>query len=177
MDIYGATHMGLVRENNEDAFIIKDINNRYLLAVADGMGGANAGEVASEITIKSLEQQFTNGSISAIELLKEAVTSANTYISRVALADANKYGMGSTLATALISEDKITVAHVGDSRVYLLTEGKLKQLTTDHSYVQELVDSGIITAKEAQKHPKKNLITRVLGLDEIVEADIKEIKW
>lgn len=164
-----ATDVGRVRQNNEDNLLVSE----PLFAVADGMGGHAAGEVASEIAVDMLREHFdadptANG-------LADAVRAANRAVWERAQGDGRLRGMGTTLtAVALVAdgdEEVLAVVNVGDSRAYRLSQGHLEQLTEDHSLVEELVRTGRISAAEAQVHPQKHVLTRVLGVDRDVEVD------
>lgn len=157
--------VGLVRTHNEDSFLVK----APLFAVCDGMGGHAAGEVASGIAVQTLAE---NAPEHADEiLLGAAVETANAAVLEGALNGAGKPGMGCTATCVFIEDNRMSIAHVGDSRVYLLHGGTLVRITHDHSYVEELVDAGEITADEARIHPSRSIITRALGSDPDMYAD------
>lgn len=164
--IWGArSDVGLVREHNEDSFLVQP----PVFAVCDGMGGHEAGEVASFIAVDTIGK---NAPLQANDvLLGAAVESANTEIITQAQQGVGRPGMGCTASAVVIENNKLAVAHVGDSRVYLLHHGCLVRLTHDHSFVEELVDAGEITADEARVHPKRSYITRALGSDPNMYAD------
>ena len=157
--------VGLVRGHNEDSFLIQ----APLFVVSDGMGGHAAGEVASSIAIETIGQRAP-GSADDV-LLGAAVEAANQAVIAGAEAGVGKPGMGCTASAVLIEKDRMAVAHVGDSRVYVLHHGTLVRITHDHSYVEELVDAGQITADEARTHPSRSIITRALGSDPDMYAD------
>jgi PPM family protein phosphatase len=161
------TDTGRQRRGNEDAFYARS----PLFAVADGMGGAQAGEVASHLAVEVLEQGLPDGAGSVEERLRERVREANARIMESAQADDARAGMGTTLTVAYVGEDDLTVAHVGDSRLYRLRDGTFERLTDDHSLVEELVRQGKLTPEEADEHPQRSIITRALGAEEGVEAD------
>jgi PPM family protein phosphatase len=161
------TDTGRQRRGNEDAFYARS----PLFAVADGMGGAQAGEVASHLAVEVLEQGLAEGAGSIEERLCARVTEANERIMASAQADHARAGMGTTLTVAHVGEDDLTVAHVGDSRLYRLRDGELERLTDDHSLVEELVRQGKLTPEEADEHPQRSIITRALGAEPGVEAD------
>jgi protein phosphatase len=161
------TDTGRQRRGNEDAFYAR----APLFAVADGMGGAQAGEVASHLAVEVLEQGLPHGAGSVEERLRERVREANARIMESAQADNARAGMGTTLTVAYVGEDDLTVAHVGDSRLYRLRDGTFERLTDDHSLVEELVRQGKLTPEEADEHPQRSIITRALGAEEGVEAD------
>jgi protein phosphatase len=167
----GVTDTGRRRLRNEDAFICEP----PLFAVADGMGGARAGEVAARLAAAALEEAGaeTRGEQGVTALIVEA----NRRIWERALADPATTGMGTTVTAALVDENHGTVAigHVGDSRAYLLRNGVLEQLTTDHSLVAELVESGVLTPEEAERHPQRSAITRALGTEPTVQVEVLTI--
>ncbi len=178
MIIYGATDKGLKRENNQDYYEFHVLNDNTAFAVlCDGMGGANAGNVASKLAAETISRYIKssyqkNLSDSAIEnLLRSAVVSANTEVYLQSTKSSDFKGMGTTVVVAFVKEDSVFILHIGDSRAYKLFNGTLQQLTVDHSMVQSLVDSGQISEEEARVHPKKNIITRALGVGELVTSD------
>lgn len=174
--------MGMSRDKNEDSCLHCELDNGWdLLIVADGMGGHNAGEVASKIAVKSIAghiQKNIRYGISyneAAELIKDAVLAANRDIYAESRNNIVYSGMGTTVTIAMVNKSTVLIGHVGDSRAYMLKDGKLKRITNDHSLVAEMVKSGTITELEAQNHPQKNIITRALGTSESVEVDIEAI--
>jgi len=168
----GATDVGLVRAHNEDRFLADE----GLFAVADGVGGHKAGEVASQTAVETLQREFTEPTTDA---LIDAVKTANRTVWNLAETNTDQRGMGTTLtAIALVDdggEERLAVVNVGDSRAYLLQHGELEQLTEDHSLVEQLVREGQLTPEEAQVHPQRSIITRALGLDPEVEVDSWEL--
>ena len=168
---WGATtDVGMVRQQNEDAFHAEE--NLYI--VADGMGGHNAGEVASALAVSTVRSGARMG-IRTADQFRELVQQANTAIYTASLDDSTQSGMGTTLtAVAVIpgEEPRILIANVGDSRTYLYRSGALTRLSVDHSYVQELVNEGIITPEEARVHPRRNIVTRAMGIDRSVQVDV-----
>ncbi len=172
--IGAATDTGNLRGQNEDAHIAE----QSLFAVADGMGGHNAGEVASAMAIEHLRGVAVGGVASA-EAFAQAIRDLNSAIYASATSTTDQRGMGTTLAAAAVlspadnanQEPHIVIANVGDSRTYLLRSGELRQLSVDHSYVQELVTEGLLTADEARAHPRRNIVTRALGIDAQVSVD------
>ena len=157
--------VGLVREHNEDSFLLRT----PLFAVCDGMGGHAAGEVASSIAVKVIGEEAPNTADDA--LLGAAIEAANQAVIEAPQKGIGKPGMGSTASAIFIEGNQMAVAHVGDSRIYLLHHGTLVRITHDHSYVEELVDSGQITADEARNHPSRSVVTRALGSDPEMYAD------
>ena len=157
--------VGLVRSHNEDSFLLRT----PLFVVSDGMGGHAAGEVASSIAVEAIGEKAP-GTADDV-LLGAAVEAANLAVIKGAEEGIGKPGMGCTASAVLIEKNKMAVAHVGDSRVYVLRHGTLVRVTHDHSFVEELVDSGQITADEARTHPSRSVITRALGSDPDMYAD------
>jgi serine/threonine protein phosphatase PrpC len=160
------TDTGRQRRGNEDAYFARS----PLFAVADGVGGAQAGEVASQIAVEVLSQGVPEGDGSIEERLRARVEEANARIAELAHADARRAGMSTTLTLAYVGEDELSVVHVGDSRLYRLRDGVFERLTDDHTLVDELVRSGKLTRQEADQHPQRSIITRALG-SEGIEAD------
>lgn len=181
IDAFGLTDVGQVREHNEDS-IDCDIE-RSMFILADGMGGHNAGEVASALAIESIKHALYDVLTPAIidseivdynDALYEAITYANTEIFEQALENTEYAGMGTTLVMSLIQNNKAIIANVGDSRMYVNNGDTIKQLTTDHSLVQEMVDNGYLSEEEAYSAVSRNLITRALGISEEVDVDLIE---
>jgi protein phosphatase len=160
------TDTGRQRNANEDAYLAHD----QLFAVADGMGGAQAGEVASRLAAESFEP-VERGSESPEAYLRAIARTANARIHRLAQADSSRSGMGTTLTAALVEDDEVSFAHVGDSRAYVFRDGELKLLTSDHSLVEELRRQGRLTDEQAEDHPQRSIITRALGPEREVEVD------
>jgi protein phosphatase len=159
-----ASDVGLLREGNEDSAYA----GRRLLAVADGMGGHAAGEVASAAAIAALEPLDETGADDPEVALRDAMSGANRTLREMVAADHDLDGMGTTCTAVLVDDEYAWLAHIGDSRAYLFREGTLQQITRDHTFVQQLVDEGRIRPEEASTHPQRNLITRVLdGRDEM----------
>ena len=170
LDTFGATHAGKVRKNNEDSFLAGGARDRHLFAVADGIGGFEAGEVASGIAIDVLR------GVAPADSLEGAIREANRRILEAARSDEKLAGMGTTVVAARFDdapgeEPRAEISHVGDSRAYLLRGGELKPVTEDHSLVAELVRSGDLTRAQASEHPQRNLITRALGAEDEVAVD------
>ena len=167
-----ATDVGRMRKNNEDSYL----SSQPVAAVADGMGGHSAGEVASAIAIEELAALGGRGpwenETAATDDLKQAILRANRRIREMAASDRKLNGMGTTLVALLEDGDMVHVANVGDSRGYLLRQGELSQVTVDHSLVQELVDDGRLSPEDAERHPQRSVITRALGIDPEVEFDL-----
>ena len=182
MKIFSKTDKGKVRADNQDAYFAGRISDSTVFAVVcDGMGGANAGSVASEnavrhiseYIIKSYRNEMSAGELET--LVRNAVISANIELYDMSVNDPLLSGMGTTAVIALVKEDGAVIANVGDSRIYLVNE-EIRQLTRDHSVVQSLVESGKITPEDAKVHPRKNVITRAVGAEENVTPDSAVIK-
>jgi protein phosphatase len=171
LSIWGVTDTGRRRECNEDA-IAWDEEHGYAI-LADGVGGQNAGEVASGMVVSVMEQRLrADADADPQQLLAEAVEEANRRINGEAAANPLYRGMGSTVVAAVFRREAVTVAHVGDSRLYRYRAGVLEQLTRDHSLVQELVDEGIMSAEDARDSCFGNVITRALGSAPEVQVDV-----
>jgi protein phosphatase len=180
------TDVGKVREHNEDA--IGSDNDMGLMVLADGMGGYNAGEVASGIAVQTItelasegatreernDQDPTTGLMRQTIVLRDAVSRANKIIYQTAQSQTHCEGMGTTLVAALFYDNKVSVAHVGDSRAYRLRGGEFEQLTLDHSLLQELVDRGFYSEEEAQRSTNRNYVTRALGVEPTVDVEVQE---
>jgi PPM family protein phosphatase len=186
LEIATCTDPGMVRSHNEDSIAADAANG--LAVLADGMGGYNAGEVASgmatTVIISEMRQILasakpydvdsrTSEEIAA-RLVREQVLKANSSIYQAAQSQPQYAGMGTTLIVCLFYDNRMLVAHLGDSRLYVLRDGNFSQVTRDHSLLQEQIDSGIITPEQAKKAQHKNLVTRALGIDPIVEPEIHE---
>ncbi len=156
-----ATDPGKRRRRNEDAYVVEP----PLFAVADGMGGAQAGEIAARIAAMVLRE--SSGEEAVVELIKEA----NRRVYEAAASDEARSGMGTTITAALVEDDTVQIGHVGDSRAYRIRDGQLEQLTEDHSLVAELVRSGKLSPEEADVHPQRSVITRTVGTDPDVDVD------
>jgi len=179
MKYYSMTDVGRKREMNQDYVFATDTPVGpfpNLLVVADGMGGHKAGDFASKYTVKILRQELENSSTDKPgDILKRVVVIANNELIRVAKTDVKLEGMGTTLVAATIIGNTLYFANVGDSRLYLIND-KIRQLSKDHSLVEEMVRMGGIKAEEAKNHPDKNIITRAIGVKKDVEADIYEYR-
>lgn len=168
------TDAGMVRPQNEDSYSADE----NLFVVADGMGGHNAGEVASALAVATLKAGAKSG-IGGPAQFRELVQQANSVIYTASLDDSTQQGMGTTLTSLAVvpgTEPLVLVANVGDSRVYLWRDRELSTLSVDHSYVQELVNEGIISPEEARVHPRRNIVTRALGIDRNVAVDVFECR-
>jgi PPM family protein phosphatase len=165
-DTAALSHPGRKRRHNEDAYVVQP----PLFAVADGMGGAKAGEVASGLAAAAVQESGNDGA-SGEARVAALIQEANQRVFRRASEDREASGMGTTMTVALVEDDHIAIGHVGDSRAYLIRGGRLEQLTDDHSLVAELVRSGKLTPEEAESHPQRSVITRALGTDADVDVD------
>lgn len=180
MIIKAKTDMGVKRHTNQDAFAVSEFENDCVLAViCDGMGGANAGNVASqkatEVIVSFFERSYRNGldSSGIIALLQSAVLSANIELYDMAQKNKELAGMGTTVVAMFMTNDFTVISHVGDSRAYLVGK-EIVQLTRDHSVVQSLIESGKLSLEEARVHPRRNVITRALGIESEVLVDSDE---
>lgn len=174
------TDTGYLRPHNEDclgSYVSRDGKTTFLI-VADGMGGMNAGEVASRMQVELFINKVSALDCSGwddsrlADLAREAIQEANAAIYRKALEDPDKYGMGTTAVVCILHGDKLITANVGDSRAYISTKSELIRVTRDHSYVEDLVRQGAISSGQAKKHPDRNIITRAVGCMEEIEVDI-----
>ena len=177
MQIFSKTDRGRVRTDNQDAYFAGKITDDSVFAVVcDGMGGANAGNVASELAVRHISEYVIRSYRDGMDMtdtektLKNAIVSANISLYDKAVNNAELTGMGTTAVAAFVKNGAAVIAHVGDSRIYLVN-GEIKQLTRDHSVVQSLIESGKITPEDAKVHPRKNVITRALGAEEDVAVD------
>lgn len=179
MRTYSVSDTGILREMNQDFCFASDQpvgNLPNLFIVADGMGGHRAGDYASRYTTHRIVASVTrNKEKEPISILKEAITTANQILMEEAREDEEKYGMGTTIVAATILDDRLCVANIGDSRLYVIGDG-IRQVTVDHSYVEEMIRLGKVDAKAARVHPNKNIITRAIGATEDVEADFFEVE-
>ena len=173
MDVYAVTHRGKVRSENQDTILLSGTKVPYLAVVADGMGGHVGGQVASSKVISVIEQavQGTDYAIYSVEDLKNLLVAAGSEVCEMARRSEALKEMGTTCTIAMVHENEVRLAHVGDTRAYILKDCTLKQITKDHSYVQYLADKGIITQEETVNHPYKNMITQALGMQKI-DADV-----
>ncbi len=180
MILAAKTDRGLKRDNNQDSYSFGELTTGACYAiVCDGMGGAAEGATASRECARIVRERITNGyhdgmsDISIKSLLYSAVEYANKYIYSISLSDERYEGMGTTVVASIITDGFIYTVHAGDSRAYLINpeENRITQLTRDHSVVQKMIEDGEITEKEAVNHPKKNLITRAVGVENTVRAD------
>ena len=178
METFYLTDTGNVRDHNEDSVIItKNEEGSILMAVADGMGGHRAGEVASSIAISNLSKRFSEtffrmNKPSAVEWIKSTVTEINGLIFKHTEENPESKGMGTTLVLAIITKDYILFGNIGDSSGYVMKETRIHKVTKDHTLVNLLVDAGELTEEEARNHPKKNILMNALGINDPIEIDI-----
>lgn len=174
MQVVSKTHVGLVRENNEDTILVRE---PYLFAVADGMGGYAAGEIASRSTIKAFEAatyslRHEQGEQNIIKVLREAFAKANAHVYKMAVSNDKYKGMGTTMtALYLPGNGEAYCCHIGDSRLYLYRDGQLQQVTRDHTFVADLQEQGKITREEAFVHPQRHILLQAMGVDENIQTD------
>lgn len=171
------TDVGKVRKINEDSCIARGDGEFPYILVADGMGGHEAGEVASQMAVDIISNHLSLNLTSGVsyseaeEIIRQAFISANSIICTYAQNHYKVMGMGTTATLVMVYKDNMIIAHIGDSRAYAIDENGIRQITRDHSYVQELVDRGELTPEAAKHHPKKNFITRAMGTEDIVKVD------
>jgi protein phosphatase len=173
LDVGQATNTGMIRSGNEDSLFADSRSG--LFVVADGMGGHAAGEVASDMAVRIVSAELarvTDTGDDARERIADSLRHANVAIYERTLLESDKQGMGTTASVLMLHGGHYLIGHVGDSRVYLLRDGALRQLTKDHSYVQEQVDAGVLTPEQARYHPYSNVITRCVGASGDVQPDL-----
>lgn len=194
VSVAGITDVGLLRTNNEDSFLLADFRSgktfpdsasltttfedcSFLLIVSDGVGGAASGEIASQITVHSINDSLArlSKSIPAHDRLIASVEQANYEVRNYSKDVTSCKGMSATVTAILIEQDSAYIAQVGDSRAYLIRQNRVTQITTDQSLVELLIAKGILTPEEATQHPRKNVILQAIGLEEIIQVDIKQL--
>ena len=178
---YAKSDVGKARDTNQDSFYITNdqFSNSQLYILADGMGGCNAGEIASKLAVSCSRSYIENNlkdtpkdKESLIQLVASSMEYANMVVYERAKENKELEGMGTTLEVCLIYNNRAFIGHVGDSRIYRIRKEFMRKLTQDHSYVQKLVKDGTITKEEAEKHPKKNMLMKALGCNAFVEPDV-----
>ena len=180
MRILAKTDIGKAREMNQDCYYVSDINDDIrLFILADGMGGYKGGEIASSLAVSSVKNYILNNYNKILKekdsiksLIKESIEYANKNICEKSKLDPEIQDMGTTLDVCIIYNNRVFIGHIGDSRVYRIRKNFIRKLTNDHSYVESLVKDGTISKEEAYNHPKKNMLTKALGCNSIVEPDI-----
>lgn len=184
MKISAGTDVGMVRQSNQDAYAGGKLpSGGFYAVVCDGMGGHAGGNVASTMAVDRISAELeknsrSNMSISSIKnMIESAIVSANMDVFDESNSNDALQGMGTTAVVAVFFDNTCVVANVGDSRCYLISDGKISQVTKDHSLVQQMVDAGYITAQEAEHHPRKNIITRALGISDDIQVDFFDIEF
>lgn len=175
MKVYAITHVGRVRPVNEDSYCLPRDGERFC-AVADGMGGHNAGEVASAMAVEVFAGCMRASEKLNATAIHSAVRRANEVVYEESLRNENRSGMGTTFTALCVDGNVMHIAHVGDSRAYRIGSDEFMRVTNDHTLVEELVQRGVISAKMARVHPQRNVITRALGADKTVEIDLIQME-
>lgn len=175
---YGTgTDKGRVRDRNEDNSIVVDCKDYMVFAVADGMGGMDFGDVASSTAVECIKKELSACSIENLNeetakvIFNNLFNIVNSEIISICVEKRSVTGMGTTLSVCIMTDSRLFVGHMGDSRIYIIKNGGILQITKDHSYVEELIDCGRITREQAKSHPNRNIITRALGLDRDIVVD------
>ncbi|MCQ2474752.1 MAG: Stp1/IreP family PP2C-type Ser/Thr phosphatase [Clostridia bacterium] len=181
MKITAKTDIGIVRDNNQDSYAAGELSGGAAFAiVCDGMGGAAEGALASSVAVNAIREKLTNSffpgmsDISVRSLLISSVENANKAVYDLSLTDKKYDGMGTTVVASIVRNGFAYVVHAGDSRAYLIHNNEIRQITKDHSVVQNMLEKGEITSEEAFDHPDKHIITRALGVDENVRVDFAQ---
>ncbi len=187
IEYYAQSHVGLVRKGNEDSYYApaqsRPKDPQFFLCVADGLGGHNAGEIASQLAVRTLvtSMQTMEGKNQMLdhpfETMQKLFFEANDKIHMLSAESDKMYGMGTTLTAAVCKKHTVGIAHVGDSRAYLFNRDGLVQITTDHTFVQTLIQSGQLTEEAALTHPYRHVITRAVGIEQFLEIDFFEADW
>lgn len=183
MRVWSMTDTGLVRTENQDAYTVEVLDGYTVCVVCDGMGGTNGGQIASSIAVKTFMRELrelVKGGMTAQQLEQAAafsVSKVNETIRSAAAENADYEHMGTTLVAAIARDDLAMVCNIGDSRAYLISRGGIRQITKDHSLVENMVEHGELTPEEARHHPQRNLITRALGPDKNVQMDGFPVSW
>lgn len=178
------TDIGLIRSVNEDrALVHQGLGGLSWAIVADGMGGHQAGDIASQVAVDTISEQLLatlkeeKENLDIAAAIREAVFRANEKVYTIASSQSHYHGMGTTVVVALADAENVVIGHIGDSRAYHWNGTELIQLTEDHSLVNELVKSGQISAEEANRHPRRNVLTRALGTEPYVDVEIRQFRW
>ena len=187
IEYFAQSHVGLVRKGNEDSYYAPSQSRpkdpQFFLCVADGLGGHNAGEIASQLAVRTMvtSMQTMEGKNQMLdhpfETMQRLFFEANDKIHMLSTESEKMYGMGTTLTAAVCKKHMVCIAHVGDSRAYLFNEDGLVQITTDHTFVQTLIQSGQLTEKAALTHPYRHVITRAVGIEQFLDVDFFEADW
>ncbi|MEG0073496.1 MAG: Stp1/IreP family PP2C-type Ser/Thr phosphatase [Clostridia bacterium] len=182
---YAATHPGKIRKNNEDSFVAEVYEDYGIYVLADGMGGYSGGEIASKVAVetslsclkKAIDLGQMNTASEIKDKIKDTINRVNKKILTLASRDESLKSMGTTIVLAVIFEDQIYYSNVGDSRLYMLRKGEiLTQLTVDDTYVGKLLADGLITEKEAEKHPQRHMLTKAVGIAKKIDTSVQEIE-
>lgn len=180
---YALTDVGMVRTNNEDSLVFTKPHDKsilkskgYLAIVADGMGGHNCGEVASEMAIQVISEMYYKLDLNVIEALKKSMLDANKKIFNAGQKNGNRKGMGTTCTAVVLIGNQIIIGHVGDSRAYYVNGNQILKLTKDHTYVEYLIAKGVVSEQERDSHPDSNIITKALGTHKKLEPDVFSVK-
>lgn len=176
ISVSGNTHTGMIRNNNEDAYGIFPDFKFYV--IADGLGGHAGGEVASRLAVDIIGSEISGAftTLEITEIMQRAIQAANSIILMKAGEDSSLHGMGTTVVVAAINEDRAVVAHVGDSRAYLIRKDSITQITKDHTVVEEYIRIGIMTHKDALYHPSRRVLSRAVGTEGVANADFDSIR-
>ena len=181
MEVFGLSDVGCLRELNEDSYCVHGFDDESEInfcIIADGMGGHNAGEVASQNAVKFIADELLKNSEANIpKRLSDAISRANNRVYAMSKENSLQNGMGTTAVVGFINPKLAYIANVGDSRAYAIRNDEIVQITVDHSVVEEMVLNGYITKEEARNHPQKNIITRAVGTDESVVSDVFEYSY
>ena len=187
IEYFAQSHVGLVRKGNEDSYYAPSQSRpkdpQFFLCVADGLGGHNAGEIASQLAVRTMvtSMQTMEGKNQMLDhpfdTMQRLFFEAKDKIHMLSTESEKMYGMGTTLTAAVCKKHMVCIAHVGDSRAYLFNEDGLVQITTDHTFVQTLIQSGQLTEKAALTHPYRHVITRAVGIEQFLEVDFFEADW
>ena len=181
MQCWTATNIGLIRDENQDRVEAREYDGHILAIVCDGMGGERSGSQASEIAMRELYDRFNAGYKQGLDaeklrvLLVSSVSAANSVIYTTARMDYKSHGMGTTCVAAYVEPGWLSIVNVGDSRAYLVQNGEMRQLTTDHTVVNMLMAQGKLATKEAKSHPQRNMLTRAVGVERVVKPDYYHI--
>ncbi len=181
MQCWTATNIGLIRDENQDRVEAREYDGHILAIVCDGMGGERSGSQASEIAMREFYDRFNAGYKPALDeeklriLLVSSVSAANSVIYTTARMDYKSFGMGTTCVAAYVEPGWLSIVNVGDSRAYLVQNGEMRQLTTDHTVVNMLLAQGKLATKEAKTHPQRNMLTRAVGVERVVKPDYYHI--
>lgn len=183
MNIVAKTDKGIVRDSNQDAYAVGEFSDEVVWSVVcDGMGGAAGGNIASSLAVKVISERINASysdkmrDTSIYNMLESALIAANIEVYDFAESKSELKGMGTTVVCAVVKDNQAYIAHAGDSRAYIVNNGNMTQITTDHSMVQDLLSRGKITTEQAEHHPNKNIITRAVGVNENIDIDFSQVE-